>query len=617
MKKKTLLRRMAIQPLTTKGPLAVFLVAVLSLLPSTATQAQAIKAWVQRFNGPGNGDDSARAVVVDTNGNVYVTGSSFGGDPLSGGSGYDWATIAYSSTGVPLWTNYYNGPGNGYDFPEALVVDNSGNLIVTGSSSDVNGNGHCATIKYSSAGVPSWTNVYSVWISGGRVISVDVSDNVSVTGTSQISGSIAGFTIKYSSAGALLWTRTYNCSPSAAAVDASGNAFVTGVAPNYQDYTTIKYSSTGVQLWSRVWKGQGMPFALAVDAGGNVVVAGRSGSSATGNNYATIKYSSAGVLVWTNIYTGPGGDEDDAQAVAVDASGNVFVTGSTWRGAAQADYGTIKYSSTGVPLWTNFYNGPGNGSDNGWALALDASGNVYVTGGSEGGGSGWDYATVAYSNAGMPLWTNRYNGPANDRDEAHALAVDGSGNVIVTGFSYNGGSGDFATVKYVIPPIITRQPLSRTNAVGTTASFTVEVAGSAPFSYQWRGQGTNLVDGGNISGVTTTNLMIANVQLADAAGYTVVVTNAYGSVTSILAQLTVTIPPSPGRFTRLSYSPETGLSFIFRDATVGQPYRIQRSSSMAEGSWTDWQSFTYTEPVGLMDVGATGAERRFYRAVSP
>jgi hypothetical protein len=113
------------------------------------------------------------------------------------------------------------------------------------------------------------------------------------------------------------------------------------------------------------------------------------------------------------------------------------------------------------------------------------------------------------------------------------------------------------------------------------------------------------------------NLFVANVQVADAATYSVVVTNAYGSVTSSVAQLTVTIPPSSGRFSNLSYSPAIGFSFIFRDATVSQPYRIQRSSSLAEGSWTDGQSFTYTESMGLMDVSATGTERRFYRAVSP
>lgn len=125
------------------------------------------------------------------------------------------------------------------------------------------------------------------------------------------------------------------------------------------------------------------------------------------------------------------------------------------------------------------------------------------------------------------------------------------------------------------------------------------------------------MDGGNISGATTTNLLIANVQLADPASYSVVITNAYGSVTSLVAQLTVVVPPNPGRFTNLSYSPETGFSFIFRYATVGRPYRIQISSSLAEGSWVDWESFTYNGPVGFMDVSAIGTERRFYRIVTP
>jgi len=252
-------------------------------------------------------------------------------------------------------------------------------------------------------------------------------------------------------------------------------------------------------------------------------------------------------------------------------------------------------------------------------VTADASGNVYVTGNLFGSDLIPDYATVAYSSAGMPLWTNRYNEPGSGADWAKAIAVDAFGNVYVTGRSSgsDGSDSDYATVKYVAPPIIARQPLSRTNAVDTVASFTVEAVGNLPLSFQWRRQGTNLLDGINLSGVMTTNLLLANVQLADTAGYSVVVTNAYGSATSSVAQLTVYVPPNPGRFANLSYSPAMGFIFVFRDATVGQPYRIQRSPSMAEGSWTNWQSFTYTEPTGFMDVGATGAERRFYRAVSP
>ena len=63
----------------------------------------------------------------------------------------------------------------------------------------------------------------------------------------------------------------------------------------------------------------------------------------------------------------------------------------------------------------------------------------------------------------MPLWTNRYNGPANDSDYAGAMAVDGSGNVIVTGYSTRSGgqSGFFATVKYAFPLVITGSQADR------------------------------------------------------------------------------------------------------------------------------------------------------------
>src|SRR5215472_16090371 len=71
------------------------------------------------------------------------------------------------------------------------------------------------------------------------------------------------------------------------------------------------------------------------------------------------------------------------------------------------------FAQVGTPMWTNRYNGPANGDDQANAIAVDSSGNVFVTGVSAGSGGGTDYATIKYSNAGVPKWTNRYNGPGN------------------------------------------------------------------------------------------------------------------------------------------------------------------------------------------------------------
>src|SRR5437016_3227733 len=77
------------------------------------------------------------------------------------------------------------------------------------------------------------------------------------------------------------------------------------------------------------------------------------------------------------------------------------------------------YAQGGVPLWTNRYNGLGNGDDYAYAVAADSGGNVFVTGYSTGSSGAPDYATVAYSSAGVPLWTNRYDGTGNYNDFAH------------------------------------------------------------------------------------------------------------------------------------------------------------------------------------------------------
>ena len=82
------------------------------------------------------------------------------------------------------------------------------------------------------------------------------------------------------------------------------------------------------------------------------------------------------------------------------------------------------------------------------AIAVDGSGNVYVSGTSVGSGT-WDYATIKYQRNRTTEWIARYNGPDNHNDFANAMTIDGSGNVYVTGSCANHcGSADFATVKY-------------------------------------------------------------------------------------------------------------------------------------------------------------------------
>jgi len=239
-------------------------------------------------------------------------------------------------------------------------------------------------------------------------------------------------------------------------VDAQGNVCVTGESTGVgsgSDYVTIEYSPSGAVLWARRYNGPGNDYdgatAIALDGQGNVYVTGKSYGAGSSADYATIKYSPDGERLWTRRYNGPESFGDFATALALDGQGNVCVTGESIGIGLNADYVTIKYGPSGAVLWARRYNGPANDYDRATALALDGQGNVYVTGESEGAGSAYDYATIKYSATGERLWARRYNGAANDFDRAAALALDGQGNVYVTGYS-NGGdsSDDYLTLKY-------------------------------------------------------------------------------------------------------------------------------------------------------------------------
>lgn len=366
-------------------------------------------AWVRRYNGQGNGMDVARAIVVDASGNVYVTGYSYGGAT----SNYDYATIKYSPLGESLWAVRYNYANNA-DSACAIAIDDAGYVYVTGASwSGSTSQMDYATIKYDSIGNQKWVARYN-YANGNdyaRAITVDDLGNVYVTGYGE------------------------------------------STSTNY-DYVTIKYKSNGDTVWVKKYKGPGngndYAYAIAVDGSGNVYVTGCSyGGSIPRMDYATIKYDSMGNQKWVKRYN-YANNADSALAIAIDNSANVYVTGASWGGSSyRMDYATIKYNSSGDSVWAVRYNYTNEGDDYARAIVVDGNKNVYVTGPSTGSGSGYDYATIKYNSSGVQQWVVRYNGPGNGEDRAYAIAVSSTmRNVYVTGASWGGTNMDYAAIKY-------------------------------------------------------------------------------------------------------------------------------------------------------------------------
>ncbi|MCU7547543.1 SBBP repeat-containing protein [Chitinophagaceae bacterium LB-8] len=361
--------------------------------------------WVRRFNGPGNEFDQATSIAVDAKGNVYVTGFSVGG-----GGSWDYATIKYDAAGNELWVRWYDGPGNHSDIAASLAVDAQGNVYVTGYSDDLETNSDYATVKYDTNGNELWVRRYN-----GPGNNSDIAI--------------------------------------ALALDASGNVYVTGASIssatgfNY-DYATVKYDANGNEKWIKMYNGSGndidFPGSIAVDGSGNVYVTGGSLGSTGVNDYATVKYDTNGKEKWVRRHKG-----GSAYSLAVDALNNVFVTGTIDGGGTGDDYGTIKYDTNGNEKWVRSYNGPGNNSDIATSLFVDASGNVYVTGTSYGSESFSDIATIKYDTNGNEKWVQRYNGPGNSFDVGVSIVVGANENVYVVGYDFGIDSQtDYVTIKY-------------------------------------------------------------------------------------------------------------------------------------------------------------------------
>ena len=447
--------------------------------------------WARRYNGPANNEDQAMSVKADTSGNIIAVGYSAGI-----GSGQDFLTIKYSPNGEGLWTNRYNGPGNGDDQIRAVAVDESGGVYVTGDSEGI------TTIKYAADGTSVWTNNYSsaamfMFLSG---LAVDNDGNTYVATVD--ADSDAFVTIKYDANGYPAWTNFFKSSltsqesASDIAVDAAGNIFVTGSSfDNGSSCMTVKYASDGSVLWANRYVIEGVGGTggsgtrVIVDQQENVIVAVDM-HSIYGNRYAVVKYSNSGVALWTNVVTAVSYGGGGVPQISVDPVGNVFLVGGT-PGATTADFTTIKYSSAGVPLWTNRFVDPNAGTQEFDGAGTDNAGNVYlaIASGSPSGSANFNYVTVKYSANGTALWTNRYNGPANASDLPRGMTVDRAGGVYVTGTSSSGGTSfgalDWATVKYAdnvryVPPagFVGQDTITFTafDSFGNSATGTVTVS---------------------------------------------------------------------------------------------------------------------------------------------
>jgi hypothetical protein len=159
------------------------------------------------------------------------------------------------------------------------------------------------------------------------------------------------------------------------------------------------------------------------------------------------------------------------------------------------------------------------------------------------------------------------------------------------------------TVK-VFPPSIGLQPSSQRVMIGSTASFSVSVSGTPPFSYQWRFNGSSLLN------ATNAVYAIQAVAATDTGNYSVIVTNLAGSVTSSNALLTVIFPPT------LDLQLLAGYPLLDLSGMLSSNFVVQYRPNLGTTNWVNLLSLTNlpSSPYRFLDSGGVGQPSRFYRA---
>lgn len=254
------------------------------------------------------------------------------------------------------------------------------------------------------------------------------------------------------------WVRYYSeraqISNVPSAIDANSNVYITGYTyptSANADITTIKYDAAGNIVWVKHYDNGGYDDANAItlDVSSNVYVTGESDGTGTGRDIITIKYDANGNQLWAKRFNGTGNGNDVANATVVDGSGNVYVTGRTTSTGGNINYVTIKYNSNGVQQWVSTFNGVGNASDISVAIDISSSGRLYITGTSQNTSANDDIVTIRLNpNNGNQMWSKTINGSANGNDASFDLLADGN-DVVIVGSKNNTTTGDdYITLKY-------------------------------------------------------------------------------------------------------------------------------------------------------------------------
>lgn len=495
--------------------------------------------WTRHYNGPANGDDQVADFVINqTTGDVYVTGKSMGN-----GTAYDVVTLKYLANGDLSWAKRWdNATDHADDIPKAIGLDNSGNVIIIGTTFQ-GGDNDILHIAYNSSGVVLLGNYSSDNLSG-YAASYNIYGSMDNVGGARINNSgqvyVAGdFLIGSSTNG---YSEVYSCGFKMSDIGWS-DLYSTSCVGFWGMYDETNYSGFPKGVTISTPDDFNIYNAMDMDNSNNVYLAFLNDTivkSGQGYTARIAKVNSTGCQVWEKKYGKSSNARDlGIKSVKVDLSGNVYIAGFEKNTSGNFDWVVIKYNSSGAFQWKATKKGTANGNDIPFDIAFDSYQNPYVAGLTKNTGTNKDITVVKYSKSnGAELFTINYD--SNNKDEcAYNIVVDGDQNIFVNGISNSGNqTSKMLTLKYCNPPAAAGTITGVTNICQGQNSVTYSVSEiDNATCYVW-----TLPPG--VTGTSTTNsISVSFGANATSGGITVKGRNSCSDGAS--SSLTINVNPKP------------------------------------------------------------------------
>ena len=413
-------------------------------------------------------------------------------------------------------------------------------------------------------------------------------------------------------------------SPAAALIQgADGRFYGTTSAGGLSDYGTvfgITASGTLTNLHSFTGGVDGKSPAGALVPGCDGGLYGLTSAGGAYDRGTVFRITPEGAFSILYSFTGGSDGYSPAGTLALGSDCNFYGVTRYYAIAGHQAYGTVFKVTPAGALTTLYRFGNFSPPDGVYPVAgvvQNSDGNLYGTTyytNSLGGASG--YGTVfRVSPDGSTFATLlSFDGCNDGAHPQAALVEDTAGNLYgttSTGGPCQASQGTLFRLGVGCAPQITDQPVSQAAVVGANVQLGVAITGARPFFYQWKRNGTNLLDGGNVFGSTNRSLTLTSVSLADTATYSVSLSNSLGSATSTLAHVTVVRPP-----VFLSAVRTNCTLALTWSAMPGQRYRLQYKSTLAATNWTYLGGSVYptSNTVTATDNVCTNTQR-VYRVV--